>query len=86
MPIFEFLCDACGEEMELLVAGTDAKPSCTACGSTNLKKKLSVPSSLSGVGNGRMSSPEPVGCCGTNPEQAGCAGPGSCCGRNMTMP
>ncbi len=86
MPIFEFSCNACGEQMEFLVSGDNAQPECTECGSNDLKKMLSVPSSLSGVSEGRMTSPNPAGCCGVNPEQAGCAGPGSCCARNMGMP
>lgn len=83
MPIFEFSCNVCGEQMEILVSGASAQPSCSACGSSELKKMLSVPSSLSGVSDGRMAASEAVGCCGVNPEQAGCAGPGSCCARNM---
>lgn len=86
MPIFEFSCNACGEQMELLVSGDSSQLKCSACGSSELKKMLSVPSSLSGVNNGRMGSPEQAGCCGVNPDQAGCAGPGSCCARNMAMP
>jgi len=86
MPIFEFSCTTCGESVEVLVSGADAQPICPACGGADLKKELSVPSSLSGVGKGGMASSDAVGCCGANPEQAGCAGPGSCCGKAMGMP
>jgi len=85
MPIFEYACNACGNQMELLVAGNSAEPECIACGSRDLRKMLSVPSSLSGVAGSRASAAVPAGCCGVNPEQAGCAGPGSCCGRNLQM-
>ncbi|MBU2646066.1 hypothetical protein KKI24_15275 [bacterium] len=86
MPIFEYSCNTCHERMEVLVSGSNIEPKCPACGSSDLKKELSVPSSLSGVSNGRMTSTDVGGCCGANPEQAGCPGPGSCCGRNMAMP
>ena len=86
MPIFEFSCASCGERLEVLVSGSSAQPECPACGSSDLKKELSVPSSLSGVDKGGMTSSQSVGCCGVNPEQAGCGGPGSCCGKNMGMP
>jgi len=85
MPIFEFSCNSCGKQAEVLVSGTSAKPACPDCGSSDLKKMLSVPSSLSGVSEARTAAPA-AGCCGVNPEQAGCAGPGSCCGRQMAMP
>jgi putative FmdB family regulatory protein len=86
MPIFEFSCTSCGDRLELLVSGSSTQPECPSCGSNALKRELSVPSSLSGVSKGSMGSPEAVGCCGVNPEQAGCGGPGSCCAKNMGMP
>jgi len=85
MPIFEFSCIECGAHLEVLVSGSSAQPKCTACGSSNLKKELSVPSSLSGVGKGGTMSPDAIGPCGVNPQQAGCGGPGSCCAKNMAM-
>ena len=85
MPIFEFSCKACGEQMELLVSSASTEPVCASCGSSDLRKMLSVPSSLSGVSDGRSFSPEQAGCCGVSPEQAGCGGPGSCCAKNMAM-
>lgn len=42
MPIFEYVCDDCGAEFDLLVRGRET-PACTACGSTALTKKLSLP-------------------------------------------
>jgi putative FmdB family regulatory protein len=41
MPIFEYSCQACSHEFELLVRG-DAKPVCPACESDGLKKKFSL--------------------------------------------
>jgi len=81
MPLFDFLCQDCGQTTELLVATHSDSPSCGACGSTNLKKLLSAPSSMSGVANNRMPGPGDTACCGSSPSQASCAGPGSCCGR-----
>ena len=42
MPIFDFQCRACGHEFEKLVRGTTI-PSCPACQSEDLEKKLSLP-------------------------------------------
>lgn len=42
MPIFDFHCNACGKDSELLVRAS-ADPVCPACGSTDLGKQLSAP-------------------------------------------
>jgi putative FmdB family regulatory protein len=42
MPIYEYACDACGHEFELLVRGSQV-PACAQCGSEALNKKLSLP-------------------------------------------
>ncbi|MCG6910828.1 MAG: zinc ribbon domain-containing protein [Deltaproteobacteria bacterium] len=81
MPLYEYLCRDCGATLEVLVAGNADRPSCKACGSQNLKKLLSAPSSMSGPAKTRMPGPGDTACCGTSPDQASCAGPGSCCGR-----
>ncbi len=84
MPIFEFKCQECGETSEILTTVSKTELECKACGSKEMTKLFSVPSSLSGA---KASMPEfSPGCCGTSPDQAGCAGPGSCCGRQMEMP
>jgi putative FmdB family regulatory protein len=82
MPIFEFLCGECGATHEVLVASSDESPACKACGSLNLKKLLSVPSSLSGAAKQGLPGSGDTACCGNSPANAGCAGPGSCCGKN----
>ena len=41
MPLFDFVCKACGKEFETLVMGS-AKPQCPACGSTELEKQMST--------------------------------------------
>ncbi len=83
MPIFDFLCEDCGNTTEILVAGAGDSPRCGACGGGNMKKLLSAHSSISGPSKFRMPGPGDTACCGSSPGQAhGCAGPGSCCGRN----
>ena len=81
MPLFDYLCSDCGKRCELLVTTTGENPQCTACGSTKLEKLLSVPSSMSGTNKDRMPGPGDTACCGASPGHAGCAGPGSCCGK-----
>lgn len=40
MPIYEYVCDKCGNEFELLVF-RDEEPECPACGEKNATKKMS---------------------------------------------
>jgi putative FmdB family regulatory protein len=81
MPIYEYLCQDCGETSEQLIFSGDQEVSCTHCGSKRLKKLLSAQSSLSGPAPSGLPGPGDTPCCGSSPSQAGCAGPGSCCGR-----
>jgi putative FmdB family regulatory protein len=81
MPLFDYLCLDCGKTSEILVTASDDRPQCQICGSTQLKKMLSAPSSLSGTPSTRFPGPGDSACCGSNPADAGCAGPGSCCGK-----
>jgi putative FmdB family regulatory protein len=55
MPLFGYVCKACGGEAELLVRGKEA-PACPACGSKRLEKQLSHFAAVS------ASAPEPTGC------------------------
>lgn len=83
MPLFDFLCIDCGEMSEILVTGGGDAVSCRKCGSKNLKKMLSAHSSLSGPRSASMPGAGDTACCGSAPGMgAGCAGPGSCCGKN----
>jgi len=81
MPIFEIKCLDCGREGEVLVMSGDAGLVCPACGSGNTEKLLSPTSSLTGRAPQGLPGPSDHTCCGSSPSQAGCAGPGSCCGR-----
>jgi len=81
MPIYEMRCTACGAESEALVKAGEALPPCPACGSTATEKLMSAPSALTGRASGGLPGPGDTGCCGHTPGHAGCAGPGSCCGK-----
>ncbi len=81
MPIYEYICMDCGKQSEILVGASSAEPRCRSCDSTSLKKLLSAHSTMSSSGE-RMPGPGDTACCGSAPGQAaGCAGPGSCCGK-----
>jgi putative FmdB family regulatory protein len=82
MPLFEYLCSDCGKLTEVLIINSDDVPKCQACGGTSLKKMLSAHSSLSGSPANRFPGQGDTPCCGTSPIEAGCAGPGSCCGKS----
>ena len=81
MPIFDYICLDCGKQSEVLIAYSEDEPECKDCGSTNLKKMMSTPSSLTGTSGPGIPGPGDTACCGSNPTSAGCAGPGSCCGK-----
>jgi putative FmdB family regulatory protein len=50
MPIYEFHCDKCGKDSELLVRSSDWKNSeCPHCGSKKLSKKFSTFASAGGA-------------------------------------
>ena len=71
MPIYEFHCNDCDSDAELLVRSSHWQgTACPKCGSTKLEKKLSVfASSVAGGGGGEgascTSNPSSCGLCGT---------------------
>jgi len=68
MPLFDFICRACGKEFEVLLLGQD-RPVCPHCQSKDLEKKMSAfarPRSTGGSGSS-----------GGGSKCGGCAG-GSC--------
>jgi hypothetical protein len=67
---------------EILVFSEKMTVYCERCGSGNLKKLMSAHSSLSGTASSSMPGPGDTACCGSSPGHAGCAGPGSCCGKS----
>ncbi len=84
MPLYDFKCLDCGKEREILVTLSDEKPACADCGSENLEKMISAPSSYSGNASAGFPGSGDTACCGSNPSSTGCDGPGSCCGRNIS--
>jgi putative FmdB family regulatory protein len=82
MPIYEIICHECGKQGEVLVFAANEKLSCPHCGSGQTSKLMSAPSSLTGREAIGLPGPNDTGCCGSSPAHAGCAGPGSCCGKN----
>ena len=81
MPLYDYLCLECGKQSEILIGFSKDQPECEDCGSTNLKKMMSTPSSLTGASGSGFPGPGDTACCGSDPASAGCAGPGSCCGK-----
>jgi hypothetical protein len=63
------------------VTSPSAPLPCPACASLDTEKLLSIPSSLTGRVGATHPGPQDHGCCGSRPSEAGCAGPGSCCGK-----
>jgi putative FmdB family regulatory protein len=78
MPLYEFHCNACGKDNEILVRSSDWKGTeCPACKSTRLVKKLSVfAASTKEAGGSRL--PPACGPCGGHVHSGGCCGGGAC--------
>jgi len=64
MPIFEFICEACGESFEELVRGADStnQVTCPRCGAGEVKKKISSFASRIAGGNSTSSSFSQAAC------------------------
>ena len=74
MPIYEYICQKCGKNQEILLKTLDENPHCQECQSDDLKRKLSLFSS-------RVGSSAPScgagGCCASShscPAQGECLG------------
>jgi putative FmdB family regulatory protein len=69
MPIYEFHCDRCEKDSEILVRSRERKGTkCPHCGSTKLVKKFSVFASANGGANEAPActgQPKSCGLCGT---------------------
>jgi putative FmdB family regulatory protein len=81
MPIYDVHCPDCGRDSEVLSASSAQALACPACGSRKVERLMSAPSALTGRGAAGLPGPGDHGCCGSRPSEAGCAGPGSCCGK-----
>jgi putative FmdB family regulatory protein len=83
MPIYDIRCNDCGYEGEVIVLKSDAPAQCPECDSQRTTRTMSPTSSLTGKSAPSIPGPGDTGCCGSAPGHSGCAGPGSCCGRNV---
>ena len=82
MPLFDYLCMDCGAVSEILITPSGDEPRCGSCGGHKLKRMLSAHSTLSGTVKSGLPGSGDTACCGSSPDLAGCAGPGSCCGKD----
>jgi putative FmdB family regulatory protein len=75
MPLYEYVCRACGHAFEELVFGSEV-PACPECSAADAERRLSVFSARSGAGEraGFVPAPGP-GACGTCGDPRG---PGAC--------
>jgi putative FmdB family regulatory protein len=69
MPIYEFHCEQCGRDSEILVRSSDwSGTKCPHCSSARLDKKFSTFAAAGGgtndAGAGRPAAPRGGGCCG----------------------
>jgi len=71
MPLYEYACERCGRQFELLVR-SDTVPACPDCGTRELKKLLSTFAVGTAGSSSHHAAPSPCDSCG-NP-----GGPGSC--------
>lgn len=83
MPIYEISCEDCGYTGEVIVLSTENSLSCPSCESTNTHKMMSATSSITGKAAQAFPGTGDTACCGQRPDQASCAGPGSCCGKTF---
>ena len=75
MPIYEYRCEACGEQMELLVRDSQP-PKCESCGSPRLARQLSLPVAHVASGGRPAREPDFGGCGRPQCGSGGCAGLG----------
>jgi len=63
MPIYEYHCDDCAKELELLVPNSRAQPDCPHCGGKKLTKLLSTFAAKGDSSSSSASSSSSGGCC-----------------------
>ena len=73
MPIYEFQCDQCQNEFEVLVINSETSVVCDKCGSEHITKKFS---SFSASVSGSRALPCSDGACPSETGASGCAGGG----------
>jgi putative FmdB family regulatory protein len=74
MPIYEYVCDECGERYERIVMNHSAAITCPKCSSAKHTIQLSVFAAPSGSGKSASSSSDApdAGGCGCTPRTCGC--------------
>ena len=74
MPIYEYACDECGENFEVLVSSAKVKSACPKCGAKKISRRFSTFAAHVG-----SSTPCKSGVCpgGGEPVSGGCGG-GKC--------
>ncbi|REJ70700.1 MAG: zinc ribbon domain-containing protein [Planctomycetota bacterium] len=60
MPLYEYHCDDCQQDIEVLVRG-EAEPKCDDCGSSRLTRLLSVPATPATKSGGSLPQLPPCG-------------------------
>ncbi|MEJ2137224.1 MAG: zinc ribbon domain-containing protein [Desulfofustis sp.] len=66
MPIYEFICNSCGNEFEAIVSSTDTTSvTCESCQSGEVKKVMSASSIKVGGSAAPLSPPPAAGCGGS---------------------
>lgn len=83
MPIYEITCQVCNYQGEVIELSSNTALKCPACGSTQTEKIISPTSSLTGRTPQAIPGPADTACCGQSVADAGCSGPGSCCGKKF---
>ena len=74
MPIFEYVCTACGEDFEELIIGSGSDVKCPKCGSSEAQKKMSAFAFKAGykfVGTGKKGSSSCDGCTSSSCDTCG---------------
>jgi len=64
MPLYEYGCQKCGKQSELLVTNS-TEPECPECGSTKLTKLLSIVAAPTRNGTSGDTQARPSGSCGS---------------------
>ena len=83
MPIYDIKCNGCQYQGEVLALSQSSDLKCPNCGSHDIMRMMSTPSSLTGRTPQSLPGAGDTACCGQQPGHAGCNGPGSCCGKNI---
>jgi putative FmdB family regulatory protein len=65
MPLYEYGCQECGQQLELLVTAS-SQPACPKCGSEKLTKLLSIVAAPTRNGASGESNAKPSGSCGSH--------------------